>query len=345
MLAAVVNFFATFTSYVGEHAAPTLHAAEAHLRADAVAAVAQTQLARAQLEQLLLQFRTATMVDMRVTLLVSCACWAGIFTVLWNMPAVARLQSKRTIAELGVSGAMVETCDRITATMHACVATVFGCMAWTYFGTGVCDLSPPHVKVLRVGTAVTAGFIIYDFSVILVADVMRGFRPVAKDMLLHHLVIGCLALYVLTFETMEPMLWFFSVNLFNEISTVFLHLCKFSAECGMKETTLFMALGGLLVSTFFIARVCLISLTLALLGKSHLCGIPTEPAVTASIYTLVAIHWCLNVYWFGKLMAMVLRKKGDSRPNTPRAEPADVAEPAENMPLLDESQTSQGAAD
>lgn len=343
MLATVVNILTAVSEYVGEHAAPTLHAAEAHLRADAVAAVAQTELARAQLAEYMLALRTATMVDMRVTLLVSCAVWASVFTLLWNMPAVARLQSKRTIAELGVAGAMVETCDRITATMHAAVATVFGCMAWTYFGTGVCDLSPPHVKVLRIGTAITAGFIAYDFSVIIVADCIRGMRPVAKDMILHHLVIGCLALYVLTFETMEPMLWFFSVNLFNEISTVFLHLCKFSAECGMKETTLFMALGGLLVLTFFVGRVCLITLTLALLGKSHLCGIPVHPGVAASIYVLVGTHWCLNVYWFAKLMAMVLRKKGDSRPSTPRAEPH--AEPAEGVPLLEGSQTSQGAAD
>lgn len=335
---AILNTLAAYSSYFGSGPAIVLQAAEAHLRADLAGAAAHGAKTQAWLVAELDAWRTATMLDMRLPLAGSCLFWAGLFTLLWYTPAVARLQSKRTVAELGILGAQVETCDRMVATAHAVVATVFGCMAWSFFGTGVCDLDPAKVKILRVGTAVTAGYILYDFSVILVSDVFRGLRPVAKDMVLHHLVIGTLAVYVLTFETMEPMLWFFSVNLFNEISTVFLHLCKFSAECGYKDTPMFAVLGGSLVTSFFVGRCLLISLTITLLGRSHLCGIPVNEYVAGSVYGLVGTHWMLNMYWFIKLMAMVLRKPKDSRPNTPR-------EP-EQAPLLEEpSQTSQSAAE
>lgn len=257
----------------------------------------------------------ATMVDMRGPVLASAAAWCGLFALCWSMPALTRLQSKKTVADLGVVGAQVETCDRLVAICHALVATGFGCVAWSYFGQNVCSLAPAQVVVLRMGTAITAGFILYDMATIMVCDVVHGMRPVAKDMILHHVVIGALATYVLCFEALEPMVWFFAVNLFNEISTVFLHATKFTAECGYKDTTSFMVLGAGLITTFFVGRCVLITMTLMMLGKSNLCDMPLNKYVAGSLYGLVATHWALNLYWFFKLLRIIFgRKKPPAAP-------------------------------
>lgn len=268
-------------------------------------------------------------IDVRMMVCASCLLWGSLFSVLWMMPSLVRLQSKKTVESLGIVGAQVETVDRLVAMVHAAVATVFGVLGWAYFFSsglgGACGVTQPFPHTaMRTGTSITLGFIIYDMAVILVVDVIMGVRRVVPDMVLHHVTIITLATLALNPGAIgtDFMLWFFCANLLNEFSTIFLHLCKFAKECGYENYTIFKVLGAGLVLTFFTCRCVVISSTAVVLGLTHNCG--AKPALAGPADTLLGVHLCLNFYWFFLIMKMILKapkRESVASPSDPESSP------------------------
>jgi len=232
--------------------------------------------------------------------------WTLLYLVLYNTNTINFLVPP---GKNGTVLARVDTCDRVTAFIHACISGLgFGVYAVTHAPTSVCDPSILEDRLLRIGVALTTSYLFFDLGMIFTTDVIMKVRPIQTGMFIHH--VNILILFTVTLYTHE-LSWFMAATLVNEVSTVCLHVTYFMAAHNKKNSPYFRGFGIALVLSFFATRIIGIGVILTMLYHQHSCrgglylGL-TTPLVVLT-WTCSIIHWLLNVFWFNKLLAMALK--------------------------------------
>lgn len=255
--------------------------------------------------------------DIRGALVGGAIGWGCLFFAVWHSPLPRMLKTPKE--QKNEQAATVEVCDRVVAMIHAMISGSFGVYAWVVTPIGSCALPPREDSMLRLGVALTAAFLMYDMGMLLASDVFLRLRPISKAMLVHHVNI---LLLFFTGLAMHSFTWFMAAMLVNEVSTVPLHVTWFLKEHGQKDTLPFAIFGASLVLSFLVCRVVAITAALIIFLRATGCNevFTTDNVATAMFWmALVAfiVHWCLNVYWFYKLLLMAGKK---SRREEPAAE-------------------------
>lgn len=240
------------------------------------------------------------------------ALWGILFTVVLNSPLSEKLSTKHYN---GPFAARVETTDRCLAFLHAAISGCFGVYAFVAAAPGLCSYDPRVEAVMRFGVAMTASFLIYDFALLIVAEVVMGLRETSWGMWIHHLNI--IPFFILGLYH-NQVTWFMCANLINEVSTLPLHATFFMHVHGMSGSPLFYVCGVMLVLTFLILRVVAIGVIGYLYGAAGGCESEGAPRTLVVVgWVTLIVHWILNAYWYMKIMRMVLFKKDKPRESVP----------------------------
>lgn len=252
--------------------------------------------------------------DIRGALIGGVIGWGCLFLAVWYSPLPRMLRPPKE--EKSEQATTVEVCDRVVAGIHAMVASGFGVYAWVVTPIGSCALPPRPDSVLRLGVSLTAAFLIYDLAMLLASDVVLRLRPISKMMLVHHANILPFFLIGLS---MHSLTWFMGAMLVNEVSTVPLHVTWFLKEHGQKDTIPFAIFGATLVLSFLVTRVIAITAAFIIFLRATGCNevFTTDNVASAMFWITVvatAVHWCLNVYWFYKLLLVIGKKSRQQEP-------------------------------
>lgn len=262
-----------------------------------------------QLRQSFVDINDVGLADVRTALVAGTVGWGCIFLAVWHSPIPRMLRPPKD--QKPILTANVEVCDRVVAAIHAAVSGSFGVYAWVQTPSGACMLPAREDAVLRLGVALTASFLSYDLVMLLVSDAWLRIRPISGLMLLHHVNI---LVFFLAGLTMHALTWFMGAMLVNEASTVPLHVTWFLNGLGQTNTLPFTICGSLLILCFLIARVVAITAAFAIFlragGCTSVLGHEARPMFYLTVMATV-LHWCLNTYWFKKLLDLARKK---SRP-------------------------------
>lgn len=239
--------------------------------------------------------------------------WGVLFTLVFNSRLSESLATKHYN---GPVAAKVEATDRILAFVHAVVSGSFGVYAWTAVPLGQCTYDAGQEQTMRFGVATTMSFLMYDFTLLIVAEAVLKLRDASKAMWLHHINILPYFFFGIFHNQVS---WFMCANLINEVSTVPLHVTFFMHAHGKNNNILFFVMGAVLVLTFLVLRVVAIVVIAYYFYAQRSCVNEGSPAHLAVIsWITVTIHWILNSYWYMKIMQLILKKKISRDDNGPR---------------------------
>lgn len=228
--------------------------------------------------------------------------WCVMSAVILQSPLVDWLVTKDS---KGVT--RLDVVERATGLVHALVSGCIGIYAWTAMPVGACTYNPAAEQFLRFGVAFTMSYIIYDQLLLVLVEAVYRVRDVWWTMWAHHVNILTLFGVGLAYNQMS---WFLAAHLINEVSSVPINLCYFMKNHRQEGTPAFMAMGGLAVLTFTVLRILLIPAIGYMFYKAGSCtSAGNPPGLVALGWTVIAIHWMLNCYWYGKMLSLVCRKK------------------------------------
>lgn len=244
---------------------------------------------------------------------VSTLVWGLLGAALSQSPIVDALTTKDSS---GVT--KVDVVERGVGFTHALISSGFGLYAWLAVQPGMCNYNEQAEMIMRFGVAVTTGYLIYDWILLLVLEVVYKYRDVWWTMWLHHATILSLFFAGLAYSQIT---WFMAAHLINEVSTMPLQLAFFMKNHKWEGTCSFIAVVCMVVITFTAFRIIAIPVIGWMFYAQDGCskqGVGTYLASHA--WMVIGLHLLVNLYWYSKLMWMVVRP-----PKT---------EPHERMPLI-----------
>lgn len=249
---------------------------------------------------------------------------AGIIalsTVVWFLLAATIIQSPligalTTKESTGVT--KLDVVERGVGFTHAAVSSGFGLYAWLAVTPGMCTYDAQTEMILRFGVALTTGYLIYDWILLLCVEVIYKIRDVWWTMWLHHASILSLFFAGLAYSQIS---WFMAAHLVNEISTMPLQAAFFMKNHKWEGTRAFIGVVCSVVISFTFFRVIAIPAIGYMFYTQDGCsgkGVGTYLASHA--WTVIGLHLIVNLYWYSKLMWLVVRPPKE--------------EPSERMPLI-----------
>jgi len=272
--------------------------------------------------------------DIHMWLVIGTFFWGAMFLFFYNTTIIDRLMTPN---KEGPVAAKVDVSDRVTAFIHAIVSGLgFGLYAWCYLPASLCNPSGHQEHMLRLGVVLTTSYLVYDLIMVFVVDVVMRCRPVAYGMFIHH--INILILFFACLYTHELM-WFMAATLFNEISTIPLHVTFLMNAHGYRDHPMFMGMGVTLVVSFFVTRIIGIAVLGVLMAQTSTCT-GTEGGYVGATHQMViitwvctSIHWLLQIFWFYKILQLAMKKSPGSKGQEQTSEKEPLV-PRETMPRI-----------
>lgn len=248
-----------------------------------------------------------------------CMLWTALFFICLNSPISEYLATKH---KNGPLAAKVDTTDRCLAFFHSAISGGFGIYAWVAVPLGLCNHTARQESVMRMGVAITASFMIYDFAMLFAVEVVMELREYSWAMYIHHINIIPMFLIGLHLNVYS---WFLCACLINEVSTLPLHVCYFLNRHGHSGTTVFFVFGVMLLASFGILRVVAIGGIATVFWIKGACGSEGAPQWVVIYSSIVfGVHFILNFWWYVMILKMVAGKS--------KKDPG--ATPQENVPLI-----------
>jgi len=229
------------------------------------------------------------------------ATWMLLGMCILKSPLVDALATKDTKG--GVS--KVDVVERVTGGIHALISSGFGIFAWTAVSVGQCTNDKTTEMVLRFGTALTASYLINDFIFLFLIEVMQRVREPVWSMWIHH--INIITFFFIGLAS-NQISWFMCANLINEVSTLPINLGFMMKAHGYAGSMLYNAVGMFALVAFTVLRVAAIPFIGYLFYKAGTCSSAGATSFLVSCcWAVLAIHFLLNTYWYGKLLALATR--------------------------------------
>jgi hypothetical protein len=219
--------------------------------------------------------------------------WAMVLLAFWVNPWCST-EFKRQAA------------DRFLSTVHALVTGMLG-LCVEVFTEPQCMARTTWVGALFL---VFLGYLAVDLVSIIVCDLWKGWRPLDKPMLGHHV-------FILTFFTLgfvkDVGVWFGATLLINELSTPFVNIFWYLNYTGRKESQAFKVNGVFLLLAFFLFRIVYIPLNFWHFIASGLCQNSANSEYKHLSWLMVvgyASIYVLNLTWFSKILRGALKAVG-----------------------------------
>lgn len=243
----------------------------------------------------------------------SALAWGFLGAAVSQSPLVDGLTTK------GSSGVnKIDVVERSVGFTHALISSGFGVYAWLAVEPGLCKYNEQTEMILRFGVALTTGYLLYDWVLLLFVEVIYRIRDVWWTMWLHHASILSLFIAGLWYSQIS---WFMAAHLVNEVSTLPLQAAYFMKNHNYEGTKAFIAVVCFVVISFTAFRVIAIPAIGYMFYKKDGCSADGVGTYLAShAWTVIGLHLAVNLYWYSKLMWLVVRPPKQ--------------EPSETMPLI-----------
>merc|ERR1719420_1449829 len=215
-------------------------------------------------------------------------------------PLADALMTKET---KGVS--KVDVVERVTGGIHALISSGFGIFAWTAVSVGQCTYDSKTEMVLRFGTALTASYLINYFIFLFLVEVVQKVRDPWWSMWVHHINI---IMFFFIGLASNQISWFMCANLINEVSTIPINVGYMMKAHGYSGSLLYNAVGMFTLLAFTVLRIAAIPYIGYLFYEAGTCSSAGATRTLVSFcWAVLGIHFILNTYWYGKLLALAAR--------------------------------------